>query len=64
MLGIGGEELTVYEGTLALLARHADTVPFAEMVSHRFAVDEAAEAMATALNEHASAKVLIVPAPM
>jgi L-iditol 2-dehydrogenase len=59
MLGIGGEDLQVYEGTLALLARHHRTIPFADMVSHRFAVEEAPEAMDVALDAEASAKVLI-----
>jgi threonine dehydrogenase-like Zn-dependent dehydrogenase len=62
MLGIGGEDLLVYEGTLALLARHNATVPFADMVSHRFDVQDAPEAMRTALDAEASAKVLITAA--
>lgn len=61
MLGIAGEDLKVYENTLALLARHNGTIPFADMVSHRFPVDRAPEAMATALDSEASAKVLITP---
>ena len=62
MLGIGGEDLLVYEGTLALLARHHAAVPFADMVSHRFGVQEAPAAMRTALDAEASAKVLITAA--
>ncbi|HET8980336.1 MAG TPA: alcohol dehydrogenase catalytic domain-containing protein [Solirubrobacteraceae bacterium] len=61
LLGVGGEDLTAYEGTLALLARHNGSIPFAEMVSHRFAVHDAPAAMAVALNADASAKVLITP---
>ena len=61
MLGIGGEDLLVYEATLALLARHADRIPLAEMVSHRFSVAEAPAAMETALDAERSAKVLITP---
>ncbi|HZE03903.1 MAG TPA: zinc-binding dehydrogenase, partial [Solirubrobacteraceae bacterium] len=61
LLGVGGEDLTVYEGTLALLARHHASIPFAEMVSHRFAVGDAPAAMAVALDADASAKVLITP---
>ena len=41
LLGIAGEDLLVYEGSLALMARHHETVPFADMVSHRFGVEEA-----------------------
>jgi threonine dehydrogenase-like Zn-dependent dehydrogenase len=61
MIGIGGEDLNVYEGTLALLARHRRTIPFETIVSHRFSVADAPTAMATALDTSASEKVLIVP---
>jgi threonine dehydrogenase-like Zn-dependent dehydrogenase len=61
VLGVGGEDLTCYEGTLALLARHNGSIPFAEMVSHRFGVSDAPRAMAVALDAQASAKVLIMP---
>src|SRR6185436_5299039 len=59
LMGIGGEDLKVYDRTLALMARHADSIPFAEMVSHRFDVSEAPAAMETALDAERSAKVLI-----
>ena len=62
LLGVGGEDLTAYAGTLALLARHHRSVPFADMVSHRFAVSDAPRAMVLALDAEASAKVLIMPA--
>ena len=61
LLGIGGEDLRCYEGTLALLARHHRHIPLHEIVSHRFAIEDAPTAMATALDADASAKVLIVP---
>jgi L-iditol 2-dehydrogenase len=61
MLGIGGEDLLVYEGTLALLARHHASLALADMVSHRFAVEDAPEAMQAALDADRSAKVLITP---
>jgi L-iditol 2-dehydrogenase len=61
LLGIGGEDLLVYDRTLALLARHAESVPFAAMVSHRFSVADAPAAMQTALDAERSAKVLITP---
>ena len=60
-MGIAGEDLLVYERTLALMARHIDSVPFAEMVSHRFSVADAPAAMETALDAEHSAKVLITP---
>ncbi len=62
LLGIGGEDLLVYEGTLALLARHQASAGFGDMVSHRFGVQDAPEAMRTALDAEASAKVLITAA--
>jgi threonine dehydrogenase-like Zn-dependent dehydrogenase len=58
-LGIAGEDVRVYDRTLALMARHADAIPFAEMVSHRFDVADAPAAMETALDAERSAKVLI-----
>jgi len=62
MLGIGGEDLLVYERTLALLARHHRVIPFADMISHRFAIRDAPAAMQMALDVERSAKVLITPA--
>jgi threonine dehydrogenase-like Zn-dependent dehydrogenase len=59
LMGIGGEDLKVYDRTLALLARHVGSIPFAEMVSHRFPVADAPAAMETALDAERSAKVLI-----
>jgi threonine dehydrogenase-like Zn-dependent dehydrogenase len=61
LLGVGGEDLTAYEGTLALLDRHQRTIGLHEMVSHRFTVADAPAAMALALDAEASAKVLITP---
>jgi L-iditol 2-dehydrogenase len=61
LMGVGGEDLLAYEGTLALFDRHRGEIPFEQMVSHRFAVPDAPEAMAVALDADASAKVLIVP---
>src|SRR5215212_5766602 len=61
LMGVAGEDLLTYEGTLALLDRHQAAVPFASMVSHRFEISRAAEAMAVALDADASAKVLIEP---
>jgi threonine dehydrogenase-like Zn-dependent dehydrogenase len=61
LLGVGGEDLNSYEGTLALLDRHRHAIPFADMVSHRFAVADAPEAMTVALDADACVKVLITP---
>ncbi len=54
VMGSGGEDLQVYAGTLALLARHRHAIPFAEMVS-----PDAAVALETALEADNAAKVLI-----
>ncbi|MDQ2622546.1 MAG: zinc-binding dehydrogenase, partial [Actinomycetota bacterium] len=59
MMGIGGEDLLAYENTIALLDRHNGDIPFAEMISHRFPVSDAPDAMALALDSFKSAKVLI-----
>jgi threonine dehydrogenase-like Zn-dependent dehydrogenase len=59
LLGVGGEDLAAYPGTLALLARHQGAVPFAEMVSHRFPVAEAAQALETSLDPDRATKVLV-----
>ena len=61
LLGVGGEDLRCYEGTLALLARHHGRIPFEEIVSHRFVIEDAPVAMRTALDPDVSAKVLIMP---
>jgi threonine dehydrogenase-like Zn-dependent dehydrogenase len=63
LLGVGGEDLRCYEGTLALMARHHRRIPFEEIVSHRFAIEDAPVAMTTALDADVSVKVLIVPGP-
>ena len=59
VMGTGGEDLQVYAGTLALLARHRHAIPFAEMVSHTFRIADAALAFETALEADNAAKVLI-----
>jgi len=61
LLGVGGEDLRCYEGTLAPMARHHRRIPFEEIVSHRFAIEDAPVAMTTALDADVSVKVLIVP---
>jgi threonine dehydrogenase-like Zn-dependent dehydrogenase len=62
LFGVAGEDLVTYDGTLKLLDRHQDAVPFAAIVSHRFEIARAAEAMRVALDADASSKVLIRPA--
>lgn len=59
IIGTGGEDVQAYAGTLALLDRHKDAIPFAEMVSHTFRISDAAQAVATALDAENATKVLI-----
>ena len=61
LLGVGGEDARVYPGTLALLARHHDRVPFARLVTHRFPLAQAPEAMRVALDARAAMKVVVEP---
>ncbi|MGH3642516.1 MAG: zinc-dependent alcohol dehydrogenase [Mycobacterium sp.] len=59
IMGTGGEDLGSYAGTLALLARHHKTVPFQDMISHRFSINDAALAVQTSMDPENSTKVLI-----
>jgi len=59
VMGTGGEDLQAYDRTLALLARHAGAIPFAEMVSHTFRIADAALALTTSLDADTTTKVLI-----
>ena len=59
VMGTGGEDLQAYDRTLALLTRHADAIPFAEMVSHTFRIADAALAIKTSLDAGTATKVLI-----
>lgn len=59
VMGIGGEDLQAYARTLALLVRHRDAIPFAEMVSHTFRIADAAAAVETSLDAENATKVLI-----
>jgi L-iditol 2-dehydrogenase len=63
LLGVGGEDARAYPGTLALLARHYERVPFARLVTHRFPLADAAEAMRVALEARAAMKVVLGPQP-
>ena len=61
LLGVGGEDARAYAGSLRLLARHHERVPFARAITHRFALADAADAMAAALEPAGSMKVVIEP---
>ena len=62
LIGVGGEDARAYPGTLELLARHHERIPFGRLVTHRFPLERAAEAMQTALREGAAMKVVVEPA--
>jgi L-iditol 2-dehydrogenase len=59
IVGTGGEDVQAYAGTLALLARHQSSIPFAEMVSHVFRIADAAQAVEASLDADNATKVLI-----
>jgi threonine dehydrogenase-like Zn-dependent dehydrogenase len=59
VMGTGGEDQQAYDGTIALLTRHAGTIPFAEMISHTFRIADAALAIKTSLDAGRATKVLI-----
>jgi len=59
VMGTGGEDLHAYAGTLALLTRHQGSIPFAEMVSHKFRIADAVKALETSLDADNATKVLI-----
>jgi threonine dehydrogenase-like Zn-dependent dehydrogenase len=59
VMGTGGEDPQAYDGTTALLTRHAGAIPFAEMISHTFRIADAALAVKTSLDADNATKVLI-----
>ena len=61
LVGVAGEDARVYAPTLQMLADHHTTVPFDRIVTHRFEIAHAAEAMQTALAAGDAMKVVIVP---
>jgi L-iditol 2-dehydrogenase len=61
IVGVAGEDARVYDATLALLAEHHQRVPFHRAVTHRFPIEEAEQAMRTALGADDAMKVIIVP---
>jgi threonine dehydrogenase-like Zn-dependent dehydrogenase len=61
LVGVGGEDARSYEGSLRLLARHHEHVPFARAVTHVYPLERAPEAMETALRAERAMKVVIAP---
>ena len=64
IVGVAGEDARVYDATLRLLAEHHERVPFHLAVTHRFTIEQADEAMRTALEAGDAMKVIIVPASL
>jgi threonine dehydrogenase-like Zn-dependent dehydrogenase len=61
VLGIGGERATAYEPSMRLMAANLGRYPLDRVVTHRFGLDSAAEAVATAQHGEAM-QVVIDPA--
>jgi threonine dehydrogenase-like Zn-dependent dehydrogenase len=61
VIGIGGERATSYAPSLELLARHRDRLPVDRIVTHRFALEDAREAIELAQRDGAM-KVVLDPA--
>jgi threonine dehydrogenase-like Zn-dependent dehydrogenase len=62
IVGVAGEDARVYDRTLAMLSDHHEHVPFHRAVTHTFALEDADEAMRTALGADTAMKVVICPA--
>lgn len=63
LVGVAGEDARSYDPTLKMLAEHHQRVPFHRVVTHHFDVDDANQAMRTALDAGDAMKVVIRPAP-
>lgn len=60
VIGVGGETATSYAPVMELMARNLDRLPFDRIVTHRFGLDRAQEALEVAQADGAM-KVLIDP---
>jgi threonine dehydrogenase-like Zn-dependent dehydrogenase len=60
VLGVGGETATSYVPVMQLMARNLDRLPFDRVVTHRFGLDRAQEALEVSQRDGAM-KVLIDP---
>jgi threonine dehydrogenase-like Zn-dependent dehydrogenase len=61
IVGVAGEDSRIYDATLRMLGEHHERVPFHRAVTHRFPIEQADEAMQTALRADDAMKVVIVP---
>lgn len=62
LVGVAGEDARCYDATLELLAEHHRRVPFHRAVTHHFNIEDADQAMQTALAADGAMKVVIRPA--
>jgi threonine dehydrogenase-like Zn-dependent dehydrogenase len=60
VLGVGGERAEHYSGALRLLAKMSERFPLTDLISHRFPLSAAKEAIETA-TDPSSLKVLVTP---
>ena len=60
VLGIGGETDSAYEPAMAAMTAHLDRVPIDRVVSHRFPLERAAEALEVSQAD-AATKVVLRP---
>jgi threonine dehydrogenase-like Zn-dependent dehydrogenase len=61
IVGVAGEDARAYDRTLAMLAEHHHHVPFERAVTHTFPLEQAEQAMETALAADTAMKVVITP---
>lgn len=61
LVGVAGEDARCYDATLQMLAEHHQRVPFHRAVTHHFPIEEAEQAMQTALGAGDAMKVVIRP---
>ncbi len=61
LIGVGGDELSAYDSSIRILEATKDTIPWHEAITHKFALEEADQAMETALGPE-SMKVVFAPA--
>jgi threonine dehydrogenase-like Zn-dependent dehydrogenase len=61
IVGVAGEDARAYDRTLAMLAEHHHHVPFERAVTHTFPLEQAEQAMQTALAGDTAMKVVITP---
>ncbi len=62
LVGVAGEDARCYDPTLKMLAEHHERVPFHRVVTHHFDIEDANQAMQTAVDAGDAMKVVVRPA--